>query len=170
MGIDIVPRPYVHVPLEVYSPNHFTCGLHLSSMDAPVDIHDSSCNFLFFHPREALLVGCWVTALPLSFCGVLSLSPPEGVVLNGVRLVHPVPCMMVAHTQGNTKLWHNEKKPVSVEDLWPSALVHHFVGGHISRILSWYLPSLFVPPYLNLPLSPSRHLPSPVPGCQVSNS
>ena len=38
-------------------PNHFTCGLHPSSVDALVDIHDPSCNFPFFHPREALLVG-----------------------------------------------------------------------------------------------------------------
>ena len=38
-------------------PNHFTCGLHPSSVDAPVDVHDPSHNFPFFHPREALLVG-----------------------------------------------------------------------------------------------------------------
>ena len=69
-------------------PNHFTCGLHPSSVDAPVDVHGPSCNFLFFHPREALLVGCWVTALPsFSYCVLLS-SPPMEVVLHGVGLVH----------------------------------------------------------------------------------
>ena len=65
----------------------------------------------------------------------------------------PVLCMMVAHTQGNTNLWCNEKKPVLVEDSWPSMLVHHFIGGHISCDLSWHLSSLFIPPILNLPLS-----------------
>ena len=65
----------------------------------------------------------------------------------------PVPCMMVAHTQGNTNLWCNEKKPISVEDSWPSMLVHHFLGVHISHNLSWHLPSLFIPPILNFPLS-----------------
>ena len=65
----------------------------------------------------------------------------------------PVPCMTVAHTQGNANLWCKEKKLVLVEDSWPSVLVRHFVGGHISCDLSWHLPSLFIPPILNLPLS-----------------
>ena len=65
----------------------------------------------------------------------------------------PVLCMTVAHTQGNANLWCDEKKAVSVEDSWPSVLVRHFVGGHISHNLSWHLPSLFIPPILNLPLS-----------------
>ena len=45
-------------PFQGLQPNHFTCGLHLSSVDALVDILGPSHNFLFFHPREALLVGC----------------------------------------------------------------------------------------------------------------
>ena len=69
-------------------PNHFTCGHHLFSVDAPVDIHDPSHNFPFFHPREALLVGCRVTTLPSLSCGILFPSPPEEVVLHGVGLVH----------------------------------------------------------------------------------
>ena len=69
-------------------PKHFSCGLHLSSVDAPVDVHDPSCNFPFFHPWEALLVGHWVTALPFCSCGVIISSPPKEVVLQGVRLVH----------------------------------------------------------------------------------
>ena len=64
-----------------------------------------------------------------------------------------VPCMMAAHTQGNTNLWCNEKKLVSVEDLWPSMLVHHFIRGDVSRNLMHHLPSLFFPPILDLPLS-----------------
>ena len=69
-------------------PNHFTCGLHPSSVDAPVDVHDPSCNIPLFHPREALLVGCWVTTLPSFSCGIHSSSPPEEVVLHGVGLAH----------------------------------------------------------------------------------
>ena len=69
-------------------PNHFTCGLHLSSVDAPVDVHNPSCNFPFFHPREALLVGCWVTALSSLSCGILFPSPPKEAVLHEVGLVH----------------------------------------------------------------------------------
>ena len=65
----------------------------------------------------------------------------------------PVPCMMAAHTQGNANLWHNEKKPVSVEDLWLSMLVHHFIRGDVSHYLVYHLISLFFPPILDLPLS-----------------
>ena len=69
-------------------PSLFTCGLHPSSVDALVDIHSPSHNFPFFHPREALLVGHWVTALPSCSCGILLSSPPMEVVLHGVGLVH----------------------------------------------------------------------------------
>ena len=41
-----------------------------------------------FPPREALLVGCWVTVLPLFSCGVLFSSPLTEVVLHGAGLVH----------------------------------------------------------------------------------
>ena len=71
----------------------------------------------------------------------------------------PVLCMMVAHAQGNANLWHNKKKPVSVEDLWPSMLVHHFVGWDVSHNLAYHLPSLFFHLSLDLPLSlPGIHL------------
>ena len=69
-------------------PKHFTWSLHPSSVDAPVDVHDPSCNFPYFHPWEAFLVGCWVTILPSCFCGISPASPPKGVVLQGVGLVH----------------------------------------------------------------------------------
>ena len=69
-------------------PNHSTCGLHPSSVDTPVEVHDPSCNFPFFHPRESLLVGHRVTTLPFFSGGILSLSPPKEVLIHGVRLVH----------------------------------------------------------------------------------
>ena len=69
-------------------PNHFTRGLHPSSVDAPVDIHDPSCNFPFFHPWEAFLVGRRVTALPSCSSGIIFSLPPREVVLQEVGLVH----------------------------------------------------------------------------------
>ena len=72
-------------------PKHLTQGLHPSSVDALVDIHDPSWNPLYFHPWEAFLVGHWVTALPFCSRGVISASPPEEVVLHGVGLVHLSP-------------------------------------------------------------------------------
>ena len=69
-------------------PHHITCGLHLTSVDAPIDIHGRSCNFLCIHPREALLIGHRVTALPLLSCGIHFVPPLTEVVLHGVGLVH----------------------------------------------------------------------------------
>ena len=88
MGIDIVPSALRTCSFQGLQPHHITCGLHPSSVDALVDVHGWSCNFPFFHPREALLVGCRVTALLLSSCGVLFLSSLTEVVLHGVGLVH----------------------------------------------------------------------------------
>ena len=67
---------------------HLTWGLHPSSVDAPVDIHNPSHNFPYFHPWEAFLVGRWVTTLPFCSHGIISASPPEEIVLQGVGLVH----------------------------------------------------------------------------------
>ena len=72
----------------VQQPNHLTCGLHPSLVDAPVDVHNPRCNFPFFHPWEASLVGCWVSTLPFCSCGIITSSPPKEVVLRGVGLVH----------------------------------------------------------------------------------
>ena len=49
-----------------------------------------SHNLPFFHPREALLVGCWVTTLPLSSCGVLFFTSYRGSLAWGgvVHLSH----------------------------------------------------------------------------------
>ena len=98
------PLPYIHVPSEVCSHITLPVVLILSSVDALVDIHGRSHNFPFFQPREALLVGHWVTALPFSSWGILffSTSYRGSLVWGGAGT--PVPCMMAAHTQGNTNL------------------------------------------------------------------
>ena len=69
-------------------PNHLTCGLHPSSVDAPVDVHDPSCNFPFFHPWEAFVIGHWVITMPSCSCGIIFSSPHREIVLQGVGLVH----------------------------------------------------------------------------------
>ena len=88
MGIDITPSALCTCSFQGLQPHHITWGLHPSPVDAPVDVHGRSCNFPFFHPREALLVGHWVTTLPLFSCGILFLSPLTEVVLHEVGLVH----------------------------------------------------------------------------------
>ena len=79
---------YRHCPSALHTcssrglqPNHLTCGLHPSSVEALVDIHNPSHNFPFFHPWEAFLVGHWVTALPSCSYGIIFASPPREVVL-----------------------------------------------------------------------------------------
>ena len=88
MGIYVIPSTLCMCSFLGLQPYHITRGLHPSSMDAPVGIHGRSHNFPFFHPREALLVGHWVTALPLFSCGIYFFSPLTEVVLHGVGLVH----------------------------------------------------------------------------------
>ena len=88
MGIDVIPSALHMCFFWSLQLNNITCGLHPSSVDAPVDIHWRSCNFPFFHPREVLLVGHQVTTLPLLSCGILFFSPLTKVVLHGVGLVH----------------------------------------------------------------------------------
>ena len=88
MGIDVIPSALCTCSFQGLQPHHFTCGLHLSSVDAPVDVYGRSCNFLLIHPREALLVGHWVIALPLFSCGIDFILPLTEVVLHGVGLVH----------------------------------------------------------------------------------
>ena len=107
----------------------------------------------FFPPQGSFtgrsLGGCLTSFLlwcPLSFT-----SYRGSLVWGGAGT--PVPCMMAAYTQGNANLWCDEKKSVSVEDLWPSMLVHHFIRGDVSHDLMHHLPSLFFPPILDLPLS-----------------
>ena len=82
------PLPYVHVPSEVCShiilPEVFTCPQWMHWLMSMAEVIFSP----FFHPREALLVGHWVTTLPLFSCGILFFSPLTEVVLHGVGLVH----------------------------------------------------------------------------------
>ena len=88
MGINVVPTTLCTCFFQGLQPHHITWGLHLSSVDTLVDIHGWSHNFPFIHPREALLVGHWVTALPLFSCGIHFVSLPTDVVLHGVGPVH----------------------------------------------------------------------------------
>ena len=104
MGIDVIPSALCTWSFQSLQPNHVTCGLHPSSVDALVDVHGRSHNFLLFHPREALLVGHWVTALPLSSCDVLFFFTSYRGSLAWGGAGTPVPCMMAAHTQGNANL------------------------------------------------------------------
>ena len=69
-------------------PHHIIWDLHPSSVDTPADVHRRSHNFPLIHPREVLLAGCWVTALPLLSCGIIVISLPLEVGLHGVGLVH----------------------------------------------------------------------------------
>ena len=79
----LFPLPYICVPLKVCSQITLPVVFTHPWVDALVDIHGISHYFPFFHPREALLVGHWVTALPLFSCGVLFSSPLTEVVLHG---------------------------------------------------------------------------------------
>ena len=88
MGSDVTPSALCTCSFQGLQPHHITCGLHPSSVDAPVDVHGRSCNFPFIRPREALLVGHQVSALPLFSCGIHFLPPLTEVVLHGVGLVH----------------------------------------------------------------------------------
>ena len=105
-------------------------------------------------PREALLVGPWVTTLPLFSCGIIFVSPPIEVILHGVGLVHLSHvhdrCL---YTREHQPLMHYEKKLVSVEDAWISVLVCHFIRGDVCCNLMHHLPGLFFPPILDLLLS-----------------
>ena len=168
-GIDIIPSALHMCSFQSLQPNHDTCGLHPSSVDALVDVHGRSHNFPFFHLREALLVGHWVIALPLSSCGILFSSPPTEVVLHWVGLVH---------------LSHVWWLPIHME---PQSLTQwgevSFSGGlvtvHIGLSLHkrghqlWFdapPPKSLLPTYPWSFSFPSRHLPSLVPGHQVSSS
>ena len=134
-------------------PLHITWSLHPSSMDAVVDIHGRSHNFLLIHTREVLLAWCWSVTIPLSSSGVLLLSLPLGVGLTGGGASTSVPCLTGPHSQGNASFWHNEEKSVVVEDVWLSMLVCHFIWGDICHDLMYHLMRFILPPVFNHPLS-----------------
>ena len=52
MGIDVVPSAFCTCSFWGLQPSHITCGLHPSSVDAPVDVHSRSCNFPFSIPGK----------------------------------------------------------------------------------------------------------------------
>ena len=58
-------------------PLHIIWSLHLSSVDALVDVHRRSHSFPLIHPREVFLAWCWVIIRPLSSHGIVSLSLPR---------------------------------------------------------------------------------------------
>ena len=142
MGSDVIPSAkHVH-SFQCLQPLHITWSLHPSSVDAPVDVHGRSYNFPLIHPREVLLAGHWMTAAPLLSCGLVC-----------GRAGTSFPCMTDTSTQGKVNLWCKEKKLVSVEDVWPSALVHHFIGGDVCHDLMYHLTCFLFAPIPNLPLS-----------------
>ena len=153
MVSDVIPSAKCMCSFRCPHPLHITWSLHPSSVDAPVDVHGRSCNFPLIHPREVLLAKHWVTTQPLLSCGIIipSLLLEGGLVWGGAGT--SVPCMMDTYTQGNANLWCNEKKPILVEDAWPSALVHHFIGGDVCHDLMHHLACFLFPPIPNLPLS-----------------
>ena len=83
-----LPLPNIHNPADIAHPLHITLSLHLSSVDAPADVHGRSHSFPLIHPRVVCLVWCWVIARPLLSCDIYFLSLPLGVGLTGVGLVH----------------------------------------------------------------------------------
>ena len=93
MGIDVIPSNLCTCSFQGLQSHHVTWGLHPSSVDAPVDIHGRSCNFPFFYPREALLVGHQVTALPLIllWCPLHFTSYRGSLAWGGTGT--PVPCL-----------------------------------------------------------------------------
>ena len=154
MGSDVIPSAKCTWSGRCPHPLHITWSLHPSSVDTPADVHGRSHNFPLIHPREVFLAGHWVTAHPLSPCGIFLPSftslgswPAWGGAGTSV------PCMADTYTQGNANLWHDKKKLVSVEDVWLSALVHHFLGGDICCNLMHHLTCLIFPPISNLSFS-----------------
>ena len=123
----------------------------------------------FFHPREALLVGHQVTAVPLSSCGILFFFTSYRGSLAWGGAGTPVPCMMAGHTQGNTNLMQWEEVSFS------GGLVTIHIGsslhkrGHQLRFDS-PPPKSLLPTYPWSSSFPSRHLPSLVWGHQASSS
>ena len=145
------PQPNTHVPFNVYS--HVTLPVvftHLLWMHWWISMAEVITSI---NPPQGSFDGrafgdCTTTTLlqhhlSFTFWG-------GGLAWGGAGT--PVPCMMDAYTQVNTNLWCDEKS-VSVEDAWPSALVHHFIRGDVCHNLMHHLPCILFPPILDLPLS-----------------
>ena len=135
------PQPNIHGPVDIHT--HYTLPRVFThhQWDAAVDIHGRSHNQVLGDHLSTVLL--WHHHIFTSL--------GSGLTWGGAGT--SVPCMMDSYTQGNTNLWCNEKKLVSVEDAWPSALVCHLVGGDICCNLMHHLTCFLFPPIPNLPLS-----------------
>ena len=51
-GIDVIPSALCTCSIQGLQPHHITCGLHLSSVEALVDVHGRSHNFSFSTPGK----------------------------------------------------------------------------------------------------------------------
>ena len=145
-GKDIIPSAKHMCSFWHQHPHHITCGLHLSSVDALVNVRSRSLSFLLILPGEVLLAGCQVTTIPLYSCGIILSSLPVEVGLHGVGLVHLSHVRWTPTHKGMPTL-------ILVEDTRPSSLVCHFVGWNASHDLMYHLTSTLLPSILNLPLS-----------------
>ena len=87
-AVTSLPPPNICNPADIAHPLHITWSLHLSSVDAPVDVHSISCSFLLIYPREVCLAWCWVITRQLFSHGIFLLSLPLGAGSTGVGLVH----------------------------------------------------------------------------------
>ena len=87
MDSNIIPSAKCMHSFRYPHPLHITWSLHLSSVDALVDIHGRCHNSPLINPMEVLLVEHWVTTQPLLSCGIIISSLPLEVDLHGVRLV-----------------------------------------------------------------------------------
>ena len=153
MGYDIYPSIKCTWSCGHPCPLHITWSLHLSFVDASVNIHGRSHNFPSIHPREVFLAWCWLIARPLSYHGIVSLSLPLGVGLTEVGMVHLFHTWCDTHTQGNASFWCDKEESVALKDVWLSTLVHHFIWGDICHDWTHHLMGLVLPPVFNLPLS-----------------
>ena len=152
MGKDIIPSAKCMCSFQNLCLLHITWCLHPSSVDVLVDFHGRSLKLLINPPKGSLAgwaLGDHLTTALLWHHHIFT-SLGSGLAWDGAGT--SVPCMMDTYTQGNTNLWCN-KKSVLVEDAWPSALVHHFIGGDICCNPTYHLVCLLFPPIPNLPLS-----------------
>ena len=134
MGSDVIPSAKCTCSFRCPHPLQVTWNLHLLSVDAPVDIHGRSDNFPIIHPREVLLAE-WLGDHP-DHCSLVASSylhfPWKWACMGWGWYICPMHDRHL-YTRECNNLWCDEKKPVLVEDAWPSTLVHHFIGGDISQ-------------------------------------
>ena len=99
-GIDVVPSALHMCSFLGLQPNHFTYGIHPSSVDALVDIHGIRHNFPFFPPQGSFTgrsLGDHLTAF-LLWHPLFITSDRGSLAWGGAGT--PAPFMMAAHTQG----------------------------------------------------------------------